>query len=49
MFAPGSGFYKTEGLGKNEIRIAYILNVADEARAIELLGLGLAQYNSRKK
>ena len=49
MFAPGSGFYSTEGLGKNEIRIAYVLNVADEARAIELLGLGLAQYNSRKR
>ena len=45
MFAPGDGFYQTEGKGHNEIRIAYVLNEADCARAIELLGLGIARYN----
>ena len=47
MFAPGSGFYKTEGLGKNEVRIAYVLNRKDAARAMDLLALGIAQYNAR--
>ena len=45
MFAPGAGFYQTEGKGRNEIRIAYVLNRHDCARAIELLGLGIARYN----
>lgn len=45
MFAPGEGFYQSEGKGKNEIRIAYVLNQRDCARAIELLGLGIARYN----
>ena len=45
MFAPGAGFYQTEGNGRNEIRIAYVLNRHDCARAIELLGLGIARYN----
>lgn len=45
MFAPGEPFYATPGLGKNEIRIAYVLKQARLERAIELLGLGLAAYN----
>lgn len=48
MFAPGKSFYQTEGKGLNEIRIAYVLNEADERRAIELLGLGIEAYNRRK-
>lgn len=48
MFAPGKSFYQTAGKGRNEIRIAYVLNEADERRAIELLGLGIAEYNRRK-
>ena len=47
MFAPGGSFYQTPGKGKNEIRIAYVLNCADSARAIELLGKGIAKYNAR--
>ncbi|MCR4956550.1 MAG: pyridoxal phosphate-dependent aminotransferase [Lachnospiraceae bacterium] len=43
MFAPGGGFY-TGGKGKNEVRIAYVLKQADLERAMELLGLGIAQY-----
>ena len=44
MFAPGGSFYAS-GRGKDEIRIAYVLNEKDSARAIELLGLGLEKYN----
>ena len=47
MFAPGDGFYQTEGMGKNEIRIAYVLNERDSWRAIDLLGKGIAQYNQK--
>lgn len=45
MFAPGGGFYQSPGKGKNEIRIAYVLNQEDCARAIELLALGIKRYN----
>lgn len=48
MFAPGKSFYQTEGMGKNEIRIAYVLNCEDCARAIELLALGIEAYNKQK-
>ncbi len=29
MLAPATGFYSTKGLGKNEVRIAYVLNIDD--------------------
>jgi len=45
MFAPAEGFYATEGLGKDEIRIAYILNEKDLKRSMELLEMGLKEYN----
>ena len=44
MFAPGSGFYATPGSGRQEIRIAYVLKQARLERAMELLGLAVAQY-----
>ena len=44
MFAPVEGFYETPGLGKNEIRIAYVLNEKDLNRAMDLLQLGLDKY-----
>ena len=44
MFAPGGGFYKTEGKGCNEVRIAYVLKQEDLVRAMELLALGIARY-----
>ncbi len=47
MFAPGEGFYATPGRGKNEIRIAYVLNRKDLERAMELLALGIRAYNDR--
>lgn len=45
MAAPADGFYATEGLGKNEIRIAYVLKPEKLKRAIEILGKGLKAYN----
>lgn len=45
MFAPAEGFYATDGMGRDEIRIAYILNENDLKRAMELLALGLEKYN----
>lgn len=48
IFSPGTGFYEDVSQGKDEIRIAYVLNGADLARALELLKLGIEAYNSRK-
>ena len=44
MFAPGNGVYATPGAGKNEIRIAYVLKEENLARAMDLLALGIEQY-----
>lgn len=44
MFAPAEGFYATPGLGKDEMRIAYVLNQTDMRRAVELIRLGLEAY-----
>jgi len=47
MFAPGEPFYGTPGKGRNEIRIAYVLQQHKLARAMELLKLGIERYNNR--
>lgn len=44
MVAPASGFYSTEGSGKNQIRIAYVLNKKSLIRSVELLKMALEQY-----
>ena len=44
MVAPASGFYSTPGSGKNQIRIAYVLNKKSLTRSVELLKLALEQY-----
>ena len=44
MFAPAEGFYATPGLGKNELRIAYILNIPDLKKAMEIFQKGLQEY-----
>ena len=45
MMAPASGFYATESKGKNEVRIAYVLNSIDLKKAIKCLEEGLKAYN----
>ena len=44
MVAPASGFYSTEGEGKNQIRMAYVLNKVDLIRSVEILGEALKVY-----
>lgn len=47
MIAPAAGFYATKGLGKNEVRVAYVLNTRDLTRCVELLTKALATYPGR--
>ncbi len=47
MMAPASGFYATKGLGKNEVRIAYVLNCQDLEAAVDCLEQGLKAYPGR--
>jgi aspartate aminotransferase len=47
MVAPGNGFYGTEGLGKNEVRLAYVLNVESINRAMAIFEKGLKEFRSR--
>jgi aspartate aminotransferase len=47
MLAPGSGFYITEGLGKQEVRIAYVLNSTDLKKAIKILKEALVVYAAK--
>ena len=47
MFAPGEPFYATPGKGKNEVRIAYVLEQDKLERAMDLLALGIKAYNAR--
>ena len=44
MVAPAAGFYATEGLGKNQIRIAYVLEKELLIRAVAILGKALKTY-----
>ena len=44
MFAPGAPFYETPGKGINEVRIAYVRNLNELERAMDLLGKGIARY-----
>jgi aspartate aminotransferase len=48
MLAPASGFYSTPGLGKDEVRIAYVLNKADLERAMICLEKALEIYPGKK-
>lgn len=46
MFAPASGFYATPGLGRDEIRIAYVLGREKLTRAMEILQRAVAAYQT---
>lgn len=48
MMAPASGFYSTPGLGRDEVRIAYVLKKEDLRRAILVLEKALEAYNNRQ-
>lgn len=47
MFAPAEGFYATPGLGKDEMRIAYVLDADKMRRGAELIKLGIEAYKKK--
>lgn len=47
MMAPATGFYATAGLGKNEVRLAYVLNLEDIRSAMVCLAEALKVYPGR--
>jgi aspartate aminotransferase len=48
MLAPATGFYGTEGLGKQEVRLAYVLNTNAIAAAMDCLEKALEQYPGKQ-
>jgi len=49
MTAPAEGFYATPGLGRSELRIAYILNREDLGKAMHIFRKGFEQYQQSKE
>jgi aspartate aminotransferase len=49
MLAPATGFYGTPGLGKNEVRLAYVLNTKDLTDAMDCLQEALKQYPGKSE
>lgn len=47
MFTPAEGFYATPDLGKDEIRIAYVLNTDDMVRGVSIIRHALSVYQNR--
>ncbi|MBP7345958.1 MAG: pyridoxal phosphate-dependent aminotransferase [Sediminibacterium sp.] len=47
MLAPATGFYGTPGLGKKEVRLAYVLNINDIESAMDCLAQALKVYPAR--
>jgi aspartate aminotransferase len=45
MMAPASGFYTTSGIGRDQVRMAYVLKKDDLARALDVLARALESYN----
>ncbi len=48
MMAPGSGFYTDPEEGRNQVRMAYVLNKDDLGKALVVLSKALEAYNSRE-
>jgi aspartate aminotransferase len=48
MLAPATGFYGTHGLGKKEVRLAYVLNTAAINKAMDCLEQALKEYPGRQ-
>ena len=49
MMAPGSGFYSDPNVGRDEVRIAYVLKKEDLAKALVVLQKALETYNEQKQ
>lgn len=48
MMAPGTGFYSDPDMGKNQVRLAYVLGIDELKEALSLLAQALEEYNSLK-
>lgn len=48
MLSPGTGFYATTGLGKQEVRLAYVLNLSSIDKAMTVLAKALEAYPGRR-
>lgn len=48
MLAPAAGFYATPGKGKNEVRVAYVINRENLARAVDILEIALREYKKTR-
>ena len=48
MMAPAAGFYSTPGLGRNQVRMAYVLKKEDLARSLVVLEKALEAYRTRR-
>jgi len=48
MVAPGAGFYATPGKGKDEVRLAYVLEEDKLVRAVEVLRAGIEAYVQKR-
>jgi aspartate aminotransferase len=48
MVAPAQGFYATPGLGRDEVRIAYVLKEADLVAAVDILAAALPAYRAAR-
>jgi aspartate aminotransferase len=46
MVAPAGGFYSTAGVGKNQVRIAYVLKKEDLIKSVQILGEALKTYKN---
>ena len=47
MFAPGASMYATPGKGKNEVRMAYVIESDKLERAMDILKKAIEVYNAR--
>ena len=49
MMAPGSGFYSDPADGRDEVRLAYVLNKEDLGKALFVLQKALEAYNEQNQ
>ena len=49
MLAPAEGFYESKDLGRDQVRIAYVLNTEDLGKACTCLKEGLKAYKARSR
>ena len=46
MLAPGQGFYMSPGIGRSQVRIAFVLGIAELQKCMDILEAGLEEYQS---